>query len=109
MVLVDGFPRNMDNALCWDRLLPALPLAAAEVLVLEAAEPLLLARLERRGQTSGRSDDNPASVTRRLETFRRETLPVLDLPGLRVRRLAADGSEEEVYQCFRAALLKMAL
>ncbi len=36
-------------------------------------------RLLHRGQTSGRVDDNEATIKNRLQTFHNQTLPVLDL------------------------------
>lgn len=36
-------------------------------------------RLLHRGQTSGRVDDNEATIKNRLATFHNQTLPVLDL------------------------------
>lgn len=36
-------------------------------------------RLLHRGETSGRVDDNEATIKNRLTTFHNQTLPVLDL------------------------------
>ena len=36
-------------------------------------------RLLHRGQTSGRVDDNEATIKNRLSTFHNQTVPVLDL------------------------------
>lgn len=36
-------------------------------------------RLLHRGQTSGRVDDNEETIKQRLNTFHKQTMPVLDL------------------------------
>lgn len=36
-------------------------------------------RLLQRGETSGRADDNFESVVKRLDTFKKESLPVVDV------------------------------
>ena len=50
-------------------------------------------RLLHRGQTSGRVDDNEATIKNRLKTFHDQTLPVLDL-------YEKQGKVAEVRSCF---------
>lgn len=107
MVLVDGFPRNMDNLECWNRIAdtnPRIP-RVHNIVYFEGSEEVLLARLKKRSVTSDRTDDNGASIAKRFDTFRQSTLPVLQLPGHTVRVVDAGGSKEDVYQQFRASLL----
>lgn len=123
MVLVDGFPRNFDNLDCWNRAaaIAAAPPAAGtpagttevqvcipmvkHIVYFEGSEEVLLARLKKRSVTSGRTDDNSASIVKRFATFRRDTLPVVKLPEHKVHVVPADGSVEDIYIIFRAALL----
>lgn len=45
--------------------------------LLNCSETTALERLKKRGETSGRSDDNPESIKKKRETFEKETLPVI--------------------------------
>jgi hypothetical protein len=49
------------------------------VIYLHAPYDVLEKRLLKRGQTSGRSDDNMKIIQKRFLTFRKETLPVVAL------------------------------
>ena len=35
-------------------------------------------RILKRGESSGRADDNPETIKKRIDTFERESLPVID-------------------------------
>ena len=43
----------------------------------ECGEEVMLGRLRKRAETSGRVDDNEATVRKRLTTFTQSTLPVV--------------------------------
>eukprot|EP00898_Chlorokybus_atmophyticus_P006437 jgi/Chlat1/6795/Chrsp51S09101 len=93
--LVDGFPRALDQAVAFEQtvrvsvVLPfnnkvfMLTIALQQVgpasLVLFFDCPLLTmeARLLKRGETSGRADDNAATIKKRFDTFMNESLPVV--------------------------------
>lgn len=47
------------------------------VVMLECSEEVMLGRLKRRGETSGRVDDNDATIRKRMATFSKSTLPVI--------------------------------
>ncbi|EOD36608.1 hypothetical protein EMIHUDRAFT_429140 [Emiliania huxleyi CCMP1516] len=74
--LVDGFPRNTNNLSGWQGQAGSAMRVAA-VLVFDCPEEVMEERLLERGKTSGRSDDNAASIRKRFATFRDETTPVL--------------------------------
>jgi UMP-CMP kinase len=44
------------------------------ILHLECSEEIMLSRLLKRGETSGRSDDNIQSIKKRFNTYQLETL-----------------------------------
>jgi adenylate kinase len=76
--VLDGFPRTVaqakaayEHAKDADRTLDA-------VVCLDIPHDELLARLEDRGRSSGRSDDNAATVLHRIEEYEQKTLPLLD-------------------------------
>lgn len=76
-VLVDGFPRNLDNLEGWDRVMGS----AAQVrfvLFFDCPEEVMVARLTERGKTSGRVDDNLESIRKRLRTYMDSTMPIVD-------------------------------
>jgi len=74
--LVDGFPRNTNNLSGWHQVVGD-QLDLAGVLVYDCPEQVLEERLLKRGETSGRADDNIESIRKRFHTFQHETMPVL--------------------------------
>jgi adenylate kinase len=72
--LIDGFPRELYQA----KLFEDDVCECTQVLVLECSDAVMTRRLLQRGQTSGRVDDNEATIKKRLATFRQETLPVIE-------------------------------
>ena len=46
---------------------------------LEAARDVLLERMKKRAAEQGRADDTPEAIAERLETYEKETAPLLDI------------------------------
>ena len=77
--LFDGFPRTAAQAEALDKLLELKEAPIAAMLALEVSEEELIKRLLKRGQTSGRSDDNNENVIRaRILEYRNKTEMVAD-------------------------------
>mmetsp|Transcript_36858 Transcript_36858/g.86227 ORF Transcript_36858/g.86227 Transcript_36858/m.86227 type:complete len:503 (+) Transcript_36858:104-1612(+) len=74
--LIDGFPRNLDNLQGWTKVLRER-VDVRFVLFFNCSEPVMRERLLERGKTSGRTDDNVASIKKRFVTFEQETMPVV--------------------------------
>ncbi|KAI8849555.1 adenylate kinase-domain-containing protein [Chytridium lagenaria] len=72
--LIDGFPRAMDQAEAFEREVIKNKL----VLYFECPEEEMLKRLLKRGETSGRIDDNIESIRKRFATFRDTSYPVIE-------------------------------
>ncbi|RKO90276.1 adenylate kinase-domain-containing protein, partial [Blyttiomyces helicus] len=72
--LIDGFPRKMDQALKFEE--EVCP--SKFVLYFECPEEEMLKRLLKRGETSGRADDNIESIRKRFATFRDTSYPVIE-------------------------------
>lgn len=72
--LIDGFPRNVDQGVAFEEQVE--PCSA--LLFFDCPEEILINRLLKRSETSGRDDDNLDSIKKRLVTYNRETLPVFD-------------------------------
>ena len=49
------------------------------VVALEAARDVLLERMKKRAAEHGRADDTPEAIAKRLETYEKETAPLLDI------------------------------
>eukprot|EP00933_Yihiella_yeosuensis_P064635 TRINITY_DN68080_c0_g1_i1.p1 TRINITY_DN68080_c0_g1~~TRINITY_DN68080_c0_g1_i1.p1 ORF type:complete len:345 (-),score=84.44 TRINITY_DN68080_c0_g1_i1:128-1093(-) len=75
--LIDGFPRNLDNVTGWRENVGSKARVAG-VLFFEASEEEMEKRLLKRGETSGRSDDNADAIKKRFKTYMDETAPIVD-------------------------------
>ena len=49
------------------------------VLFLDADEDTMISRIMERSKTSGRNDDNIESLRKRFATFKKETMPIVDM------------------------------
>lgn len=77
--LFDGFPRTAAQAKALDKLLKLKKAPISVMLALDVSEEELIKRLLKRGETSGRSDDNNESVIRaRIVEYRNKTAVVAD-------------------------------
>ena len=77
--LFDGFPRTSAQAEALDKLLELKKTAITVMLALEVSEEELVKRLLKRGETSGRSDDNNDTVIReRIMEYNKKTAAVAD-------------------------------
>lgn len=71
--LIDGYPRQVDQGLEFEKQIA--PCRA--VLYVEASDETMKKRLLHRGQSSGRVDDNEATIKKRIDTFHEHTEPVI--------------------------------
>ena len=102
--ILDGYPRNVNQAKTLETMLKGLGLRLDTVMALEVPEDELTKRLLKRG----RKDDTPEVVKRRLEIYRKDTAPVLKYYESRsqLKRVSGLGSFEEVNQRVLQALGK---
>ncbi|HEY9381981.1 MAG TPA: adenylate kinase [Gemmatimonadales bacterium] len=105
-VIFDGVVRTIPQAEGVARLLSELGRTMDQVLFFDVTDAEILGRIEKRRGIEGRSDDEPASVKRRLEAYRTQTAPVLEWYEQRggVTRIPALGSVEEIAQRVRKAV-----
>ena len=94
--LVDGFPRALDQARMFETAVRAKP---KFVLFFDVSKELMTSRIIERGKTSGRSDDNMASLLKRFDTYQTQSFPVIEKYTAEgaVERVDAAGSLDEVY------------
>jgi adenylate kinase len=74
--IFDGFPRTISQAQALDDLLRERNTSVAAVLNLSVEEAELIERILKRGNVSGRSDDNPETVQKRLTVYKEQTEPL---------------------------------
>lgn len=75
-VVFDGFPRTIPQAEALEKLLRERGQEVTVMLDLEVPEEELVSRLIKRGQVSGRADDNEETIKKRLEVYYNQTAPL---------------------------------
>jgi adenylate kinase len=104
--VLDGFPRTMAQAESLDTMLTTLGRSLDAVLVLEVDEEQATARLLKRAQEEGRSDDTPEAIRNRLANYRENTAPLVEWYRARDKAVPVDGegSIDAVFAQIRSAL-----
>jgi adenylate kinase len=105
--LFDGFPRTPAQAEALDKLLELKGTSINTMLSLEVSEEELVNRLLKRGQTSGRSDDNNEGVIRaRITEYHKKTAVVADYYKKfdKVVSIKGEGSVEEIFERLSAQI-----
>jgi len=94
--LIDGFPRKMDQALKFDKDV----CLSSIVLFYTTTERVMLERLFKRSETSGREDDNKESIKKRFHVYKDTTMPVIEHYKKLHKVAEIDGSTsvDEVYK-----------
>lgn len=77
-VIFDGFPRTIPQAEALKKMLAERGHSIAAMIELDVPEEELMTRLIKRGQLSGRSDDNEETIRKRLEVYRSQTAPLIE-------------------------------
>lgn len=99
--LFDGFPRTPAQAAALDNLLELKEAPIAAMLALDVSEEELVKRLLKRGETSGRSDDNNENVIRaRIVEYRNKTAVVADYYKKfdKVVMVKGEGTIDEIFE-----------
>lgn len=77
-VIFDGFPRTIPQAEALKKMLDERGHKIAAMIELDVPEDELMTRLIKRGQESGRSDDNAETIKKRLDVYHNQTSPLID-------------------------------
>ena len=90
--IFDGFPRTVLQAEALDQLLSQYQTPVTTMIALVVDDEELIKRLRKRGETSGRADDqNEETARRRVSVYNQETTPVADYYSQQGKYVAIDG------------------
>jgi len=76
--IFDGFPRTTAQAVALDEVLSKKGLEISGMVTLEVDKDELVKRLLKRGQDTGRSDDNLETIENRINVYNKQTAPVIE-------------------------------
>ncbi len=76
--IFDGFPRNVAQASVLGEMLKERGTDVTVLLDLVVPDEILIERMLFRAQTSGRADDNPETIKKRVQVYHTQTAPVVD-------------------------------
>ncbi len=76
--VLDGFPRNTNQADALERMLDELKLSLNRAILVEVADKEIKQRLVGRARMEHRSDDNDDIIAHRLEVYRKQTEPLIE-------------------------------
>jgi adenylate kinase len=96
--LLDGFPRSVEQAIEARALAERAGAAPDAVIYLDAPRAELVRRIVSRAEIEGRADDNPETVSNRLQVFDEATHPLVEYYRERglLRVVDANRGEDEV-------------
>ncbi len=100
--LLDGFPRNVNQANSLKNLLEKINQPLEAVISIKVTDDYLIKRLLARG----RDDDNEEVISNRLKIYREKTSPLVDLYSKSGILVEVDGNAEidVVFSCIERAL-----
>ena len=100
--LLDGFPRNVNQAHALKNLLEKINHPLEAVISIQIADDVLIKRLLSRG----REDDNEEVIVNRLKVYREQTSPLIDLYSKQGLLVEIDGNAEidVVFSCIEKSL-----
>jgi UMP-CMP kinase len=92
--LIDGFPRSIDQGEEFERKV----CESTAVIFYDCPQDVMRDRLLKRGAISGRTDDNPETISKRFTTYVKSTLPVIDFYRSKVFTINSNDQEDVIYK-----------
>ena len=77
-IIFDGFPRTLPQAVALKQMLAERGHCIAAMVELDVPDEVLVERLVKRGEISGRSDDNEETIRQRLVVYHNQTAPLAE-------------------------------
>jgi len=108
-VIFDGFPRTIAQSEALEKILAERGQEVSIVVSLDVEEPELINRLIKRGQQSGRSDDNLETIKSRLDVYKNQTSPLKEhyqTTG-KLATIKGQGTVEEIFAKIAEAVDKI--
>ena len=98
--IFDGFPRTVEQARELRKVLTDLDERVSMMISLTVPSEELVKRLLKRGEETGRSDDNEETINKRIEVYKKQTLPVAYYYEKMHKHTPVDGvgSVDEIFQ-----------
>lgn len=90
-VILDGFPRTVEQAKALESMMKELNITVKRVLSLEVSEERIMERLLKRSTVEHRADDTAETITKRIRIYKESTAPVKDYFISRGMLSAVDG------------------
>ncbi|MDL2208996.1 adenylate kinase [Parabacteroides sp. OttesenSCG-928-O15] len=108
-VIFDGFPRTIPQAEALKKMLNERGTDVSVMLNLQVKESELIERLLKRGQSSGRSDDNLETIQSRLEVYHKQTAPLADYYIKEGKHVAIEGvgTIDDIFEKIKNALKQL--
>lgn len=106
-VLLDGFPRTVEQAEALDAMLAKDDRQVDFVIALDVPEKVLVERLIKRAAEEGRADDTRNAIAERMHEYSTLTAAVLDYyrrRGVRVMKIAGVGKVDTIFERIRKAM-----
>jgi adenylate kinase len=105
-IILDGFPRTIPQAEALNSFMARRGDKIHHVIGLEVPEDELVERMIKRGQQTGRADDNMETIKNRLKVYHESTTPLRDfyIKEGKYRQINGTGSVDGIFDSIAAAI-----
>ena len=91
--LIDGYPREVAQGQEFEKEI----CPCSKILYFEVSDETMTERLLKRGQSSGRVDDNVDTIKKRLDTFHKHSEPVMDAYAAKCAKIPAERAVDDIF------------